>query len=305
MDDINLLSSYADKAHMRLMLSYQIYADSGPLAPYHYVVPARMQSNGVFHSIMHITENGDDKYLKRINRDPKGAMYKMYTDPSQPANAEKKTRRWEDKTDFTTLVAGINSSTNRTFIHDNVDVSESVNFFAAMIITSSTDCCHKNFYLYRDSDGDREWEMLPWDFDLSFGRNWQGGETYWDDRVYPNNGLFVGGSFPLGPFLFNNATTRAMYLRRVRTLQDELLQTNGTAYADLNFEKQIDSWTSIMTADGYLDIAKWGTWGGGNGGDGGSSGTRIDNPTNQYYRPLPQAVQELKTNYLVNRRKFV
>ena len=304
-DDINLLSSYADKAHMRLMLSYQIYADSGPLAPYHYVVPARMQSNGVFHSIMHITENGDDKYLKRINRDPKGAMYKMYTDPSQPANAEKKTRRWEDKTDFTTLVAGINSSTNRTFIHDNVDVSESVNFFAAMIITASTDCCHKNFYLYRDSDGDREWEMLPWDFDLSFGRNWQGGETYWDDRVYPNNGLFVGQTFPLGPFLFNSATTRAMYLRRVRTLQDEFLQTNGTAYADLNFEKQIDSWTSIMTADGYLDIAKWGTWGGGNGGDGGSSGTRIDNPTNQYYRPLPQAIQELKTNYLVNRRKFV
>jgi hypothetical protein len=106
-DDINLLSSYADKAHLRLMLSYQIYNDSGPQAPYHFVVPARMQSNGVFHSIMHITENGDDKYLKRLGRDPNGAMYKMYTDPSLPANAEKKTRRWEDKSDFTTFVAGI------------------------------------------------------------------------------------------------------------------------------------------------------------------------------------------------------
>jgi len=304
-DDINLLSSYADKAHMRVMLSYQIYADSGPNAPTHYVVPARMQSNGVFHSVMHIVENGDDKYLKRIGRDPNGAMYKMYTDPSQEANAEKKTRRHENKSDFLALVAGINSATNRTFIHDNVDVSEAVNFFAAMIITASTDCCHKNFYLYRDSDGDREWEMLPWDFDLSFGRNWQGGETYWDDRVYPNNSLFVGGTFPLGPFLFNSPTTRAMYLRRVRSLQDQLLQTNGTAAAELNFEKQIDQWTSIMSADGVLDLAKWGTWGGGNGGDGGPGGTRIDNPTNQYYRTLPQAAQELKTNYLVNRRKFV
>lgn len=306
-DDINLLSSYADKSHMRLMLSYQIYEDSGPRAPYHYVVPARMQSNGVFHSIMHITENGDDKYLDRIGRDKRGALYKMYTSPTDPAQAEKKTRRWEDKSDFISLVAGINSATNRNYIYDNVDVSEAINFFAAMIVTSSIDCCHKNFYLYRDSEGDGEWEMLPWDFDLSFGRNWQSGETYWDDRVYPNNGLFVGSTFPLGPVLWNSANpaTRAMYLRRVRTLQDKLLQTNGTPAVELNFENQIDRWTEIMTPDGLLDIAKWGTWGGGNGGDGAASGTRIDNPTNQFYRTLPQEAERIKTNYLVNRRLFV
>jgi hypothetical protein len=315
-DDINLLSSYADKAHMRLMLSYQIYNDSGPRAPYHYVVPARMQSNGVFHSIMHITENGDDKYLERIGRDRNGAMYKMYTDPSLPANAEKKTRRWEDKSDFTTLVAGINSATNRLYIFDNVDVSEAINFFAAMIITASVDCCHKNFYLYRDSDGDGEWEMLPWDFDLSFGRNWQSGETYWDDRVYPQNGLNVGATFPLGPYLFSaNQTTRAMYLRRVRTLQDELLQTNGTPAAEMNFEKQIDYWTALMKNDGALDIAKWGTWGMGQGGAGGSSGAgiyttnmicvRTGEPSVPCWRTLEEAAAELKTNYMVRRRTYV
>lgn len=316
-DDINLLSSYADKAHMRLMLSYQIYNDSGPRAPYHYVVPARMQSNGVFHSIMHITENGDDKYLKRIGRDPNGALYKMYTDPSAEANAEKKTRRFEDKSDFNAMIAGLRSSTNRNFIYDNFDVSESVNFFAAMIVTASVDCCHKNFYLYRDSEGDGEWEMLPWDLDLSFGRNWQSGESYWDDRIYPNNGLFIGGTFPLGGLLWStaNPATRAMYLRRVRTLQDQLLQTNGTPANELNFEKQIDHWTEVMAADGLLDIAKWGTWGGGNGGDGGNSGTRIDS-TNVIcsrispdqsvpcWRPLADAAAEMKTNYLVRRRLF-
>src|ERR1041384_7140388 len=241
-----------------------------------------MQSNGVFHSIMHIVENGDDNYLKRLGRDPNGALYKMYTDPSSAANAEKKTRRQEDKSDFQALVAGINSTTNRNYIYDNVDVSEAINFFAAMIVTANVDCCHKNFYLYRDSDGDGEWEMMPWDVDLSFGRNWQSGETYWDDRVYPNNGLFVGGTFPLGPNSFfssaaDKASFRAMYLRRVRTLQDELLQTNGTPAAQLNFERQIDSWTDVMAADGALDLAKWGSWGNGNPGDGGQSpSTRID-----------------------------
>jgi hypothetical protein len=315
-DDINLLSSYADKAHMRLILSYQIYKDSGPRAPYHFCVPARMQSNGVFHSVMHITENGDDKYLKRLGRDPNGAMYKMYTDPSQPANAEKKTRRWEDKSDFTTFVAGINSPTNRVYLYDNLDMSETINFFAAMIVTASVDCCHKNFYLYRDSDGDGEWEMLPWDLDLSFGRNWQSGETYWDDRVYPNNGLFVGGTFPLGPFLFNNQPFRSMYLRRVRTLQDQMLQTNGTPYTQLNFEQQIDYWTALMKNDGALDLAKWGTWGMGNGGAGGSTGgTRIDStnticqrtgePSVPCWRTLQDAAAEMKTNYMARRRTYV
>ena len=31
-----------------------------------------------------------------------------------------------------------------------------------------------------------------------------------------------------------------MYLRRLRTLMDELLQPLGTAYADRNFENQFD-----------------------------------------------------------------
>ena len=280
-DDINLLSTYADKSHMRLLLSYQIYNDSGPRAPYHFCVPARMQSNGVFHSIMHITENGDNNYLKRLGRDPNGALYKMYTDPSDPNQAEKKTRRYENKSDFTNFVFGINSATNRVYLYDNLNVSEAANFFAAMIVTASVDCCHKNFYLYRDSDGDGEWEMMPWDLDLSFGRNWQSGENYWDDRIYPNNGLFVGSTFPLGPRSFFSGATdmasfRAMYLRRVRTLHDELLQTNGTPSAKLNFERQIDDWTARLAADGALDLAKWGSWGGGNPGDGGQDpSTRI------------------------------
>ncbi|MBK7998615.1 MAG: CotH kinase family protein [Verrucomicrobia bacterium] len=93
-------------------------------------------------------------------------------------------------------MAGINSTTNRNYIHDNVDVSEAINFFAAMIVTSSIDCCHKNFYLYRDSEGDGEWEMLPWDFDLSFGLTGGPVKPTGMTASTPNNGLFVGGSFP-------------------------------------------------------------------------------------------------------------
>ena len=299
-DDINLLNTYPDKSHMRNMLSYGIHADAGPRSPSHYVVPVRLQSNSVFYGTAHIVENGDDNYLERIGRDKNGPLYKMYTDPSDPNMAEKKTRRHESKADFIALVAGINSATNRNYIYDNVDVSEAINFFAAMIVTANIDCCHKNFYLYRDTDGDREWEILPWDVDLSFGRNWQSAETYWDDRVYPNNGLFVGTTFPLGPFIFSSPTTRAMYLRRVRSLQEQLLQTNGTPANLLNFEKQIDAWSDLITPDALMDLEKWGTWGGG------AQNLFPSAPTYaQYARNLPQETDALRTNYLPRRRTFV
>lgn len=302
-DDLNWLNTYPDKAHMRNMLAYGIYENAGPNTPSHFVVPVRVQSNAVFYGTAHIVENGDDNYLKRIGRDKNGALYKMYDTMSSSAAAEKKTRRFESRADLDELISrsASGNSTNRAWIHDNVDVSETVNFLAALIVTGNIDCCHKNYYVYRDSEGDGEWEMLPWDLDLSFGRNWSSAENYWDDRVYPNNGLNVGNNATLvASMLAGNTTTRAMYLRRVRSLHEQLLQTNGTPATELNFEKQADAWAELLTPDALLDFEKWGSWGGG------AQNLFPGNPNYATFaRNLPQAVAELKTNYLPARRRFV
>ena len=288
---------------MRNMLSYGIHADAGPTSPSHYVVPVRVQSNAVFYGTAHIVENGDDNYLERIGRDKNGALYKMYDTMSASSTAEKKTRRYESRADLDQLISRSSSanSTNRAWIHDNVDVSQTINFLAAMVVTANIDCCHKNYYVYRDSEGDGEWEMLPWDVDLSFGRNWDGSQTYWMDTVNVANGLTVGGNATLPASLFTaNSTTRAMYMRRVRSLQDQLLQTNGTPVAELNFERQMDHWAALLTPDGMMDLEKWGTWGGG------AQNLFPGSPTYaQFARTIPQEVARTKTNYLVGRRQFV
>jgi spore coat protein CotH len=36
-------------------------------------------------------------------------------------------------------------------MYDNMDVGQIVNFLAANTIVGNTDCCHKNYYFYRDS----------------------------------------------------------------------------------------------------------------------------------------------------------
>jgi hypothetical protein len=75
-----------------------------------------------------------------------------------------------------------------------VDIPQVVDFLAARIITGDTDCCHKNYYLYRDTGGSDEWQMWPWDVDLSFGRRWISSMTYWDQRLIVDTPLFIGNN---------------------------------------------------------------------------------------------------------------
>jgi len=311
-DDINLLSTYPDKSHMRNIIAYETLRDAG--APHHFVVPVRVETNGGFFGDWHMMENGDDRFLERVGKDPNGALYKMYntfTDPSDytlsSAEAEKKTRKHEGNADLIALYNGVNTNNlqvRTNYMYDNINIAATINTFAARALTSEHDCCHKNYYFYRDTEITGEWEGLAWDMDLSFGRNWQQGETYYDDRVYTQNRVW--GNWDNNAFfrlVFNqpngngNPATREMYLRRARTLADELQQTNGTPYNMLYYENRIDELMAQIAPDAAMDLPKWGTWGGG--------ATGIFATNNQYYRPLPQSIAELKTNYMVNRRIHV
>ena len=160
-----------------------------------------------------------------------------------------------------------------------------VNYAAALVISGNVDCCHKNYYLYRDSEGTGEWQVLPWDLDLSFGRNWTSSLHYYDDNMYPNNNLFVGSNNTLLSVLYGNSTFRQMYLRRLRTLMDELLQPPGTPADDLKYERRIRELYAQIGPDAALDFARWPTWG---------------SP-----QTMPQALSILTNQYLPARRNFL
>jgi len=313
-DDINLLTTYPDKSQMRNILGYEVFKDAG--APYHFVEAVRVHTNGGFYGTWHMMENGDDNYLKRIGRDPNGALYKMYNtflDPSDytisSSEAEKKTRKTDPtgNADLVALFNGVNNasqSVRTNYMYDNIDIAEVLNQLAARTVTSDWDCCHKNYYFYRDSDGTGEWQAMPWDIDLSFGRNWSSSQSYWDDAVYPQNRIWGNwdnnGFFRLLLNTANNPgvdATRQMYLRRVRTLMDEIQQPNDTPTNELRFENQMAELMEKIAPDAAMDLLKWGTWGGG--------ATGIFATNNQYYRTLPQEIDRIRTNYMPARRTFV
>jgi hypothetical protein len=259
--DINLLSNYADKSKLRNTLAYETYADAG--AATHFAFPIRLQRNGAFYGVYDLVEDGDDDYLERNGLDPSGALYKMYNSFQSTADAEKKTRQDEGTADLAAFQTGLRQSGQALsrFLWDNVDIPAMVNYLAAMTLTGNTDCCHKNYYAYRDTLGTGEWMYLPWDLDLTFGRNWTSSQHYFDDGLYSQNPLYIGRGNLLIDALFNDAAFNQMYLRRVRTLMDELLQTSDTPEAQRHYETRIDQLIEQIGADAALDNAKWGVWG--------------------------------------------
>src|SRR6185369_4904261 len=115
----------------------------------------------------------------------------------------------------------------RKYLYDNIDIPQCISYFTALSLISGYDHGHKNYYLYRDTNNTGEWALLPQDEDLTWGRNWTGG--YFDDTIYTTNSLkFSITTNRMYNLFFNTPELKMMYMRRLRTIMDEILQGTGT-----------------------------------------------------------------------------
>ena len=264
--DLNLLTNWADKSKARNTISYEVLRDAG--APYHFAFPVRVQQNGAFFSTADMVEDGDDRMLERNGLDPDGAFYKIYNRLDSTSGAAKKTRKDEGTADLQALIDGLGQSgeAKLRFGYDNVNIPAAVNYHAAIAIYCNRDHGHKNYYVYRDTEGTGEWFPIAWDVDLSFGRNW--GPNYFNDTLSgATNNLTPGGSNRLYTLIYNTPELRAMYNRRIKTVADKILQAPGTVNGKLEQRlnellAQIDPPGVVSDAD--LDYNKWGSWGNNN-----------------------------------------
>jgi len=273
------MSDYSSKARMSTTLAYNTLEQAGSLGLFSF--PIRVHLNGSFWGIEDMVERGDDLWLTRVGLDPNGALYKMYNALTTAAGNEKKTRTWEGTDDLTALITNLDESlplaTRVTYAYDNLDLPQTASYFATMALISSQDLGHKNYYLYHDNDGTGEWMILPWDLDLTFGRDWVssfGSTNYFNDVMFTTNILnfYPGAAIQSKPanrlfdLFFASPDFQQMYLRRLRTLMDNFLMPS---YSPTNYiesqirqsENLIDP-TNIIPSDAALDYAAWGpTWG--------------------------------------------
>ncbi len=264
-DEINLNSTYTDKSYVRTFLAYDTYRDSGAAASIAF--PLRVHRNGQFFSVAQFVEQPDKDLLSRNGLDPDGALYKASANGirgSANSGFEKRTRRSESHSDMQNLINGLARSGDALsdYIFDNVNLPATINYMAASALIQNIDRTVKNYYLYRDTGGTGEWQMLPWDVDLSFGPDALNTDVVdATDDTPPDNAShpFMGGSqIPyhglwnsLLDAVFKTPRAREMFLRRLRTLMDQFL---GTEY----YENRIDELVGQLADDVAQDRARWG-----------------------------------------------
>ena len=303
-DEFNLNTTYTDKSYVRAILAYDTHDAVGSPAPETFAMHVRQ--NGEFFSVAHFVEQPDRDFLRRHNLDPDGSLYKGNANPtngfvgSAASGAfEKKTRKDEGFDDLQGLIDGLALTGDdlETYLFDNIDLAAQVNFMAVNVIMQNIDATDKNFYIYRDTEGDGEWQMLPWDLDLVYGPNALNTDTIVHDEdrgpahtSHPYLGTldfpFHGRKNHLFHAIINNPRTNEMFLRRVRTLMDEILATSDTAVEKRFVERRIDELISSLGPDVLLDRERWGR----NAHFGGRTDT------------LEEATDRIKNEYLEPRR---
>ena len=291
-------TTYTDKSYVRAVLSYEHQRDAGLPSPVCFL--AHLRQNSAFYSVTIYTEQPDKDYLHRVGLDENGSFYKCGPGSTYDSLAgfEKKTRIEEGTADLQALLAGLGltGAALETYVFDNIDVPGMVNFMATIAITQNIDASDKNHFLHRDTEGTREWRMLPWDQDLTFGPDALNTDTIVFN--FQNTNAPACASHPFigaRPFMLHAAKynrlleaivnvprARDMLLRRIRTLSDEVL---ATGY----FQRRIDELVPMISRDVTLDKARWGA----NVAFGGTTYT------------LAHANDRIKTNYLAPRRSYL
>ncbi len=267
-DEINLNTAGSDPAYIRQIISWDTYARAGLPASLCY--PLLLITNNNAGEFRLFVEQPDRHLLRRVGLDDDGALYKAYTDLNinltgeQTPSLRKVTRRYEDLSDAQALAAGIDPGNPQRaqYLFDNINIPAVINYMAASVIIHDNDLTHKNYFIYRDTNGSGEWMFMPWDKDLTFGVN-SGIPNLTADRDWIEEiGDIRGPSHPFfGDYLHEkidykwnrlidavttNPVSREMYLRRLRTLMDEWLQPVDTPADQLHFEQQIDALSDLL-----------------------------------------------------------
>ena len=176
---------------------------------------------------------------------------------------------------------GLDDATLTRKVVEKFDLPAWLNYLAVTKITTETDDVWANLSAYYDVNGTGTWMPLAYDLNDSWG------QYYKDDLTgHPKIGILADADwFKSHPFyggnrvrahlaadgdafgtdrnnrafdvVWQNARFRRMYLRRLRTLMDEILKEPGTAKADTPFWTWAETVSAAENADYRLDVMKW------------------------------------------------
>jgi spore coat protein H len=266
---INLNSMYTDKSFIRESLCWLLYADIHALAPGASHATATINGNykGLFLQVDKV-----DKYFLQKRGRAQGPMFEAddyYVSADLTVQPDSLLKLYYaqvigDSNDYNGLramILALNDSTKLDFpalLDTLFDVRSVLNWFAGNIFVMEGDSYNKNYLLYRDTTRTRgQWTFIPWDYDVSLGRNGDEGIPY------PASLLNDGFVYTFGPLSGSFSVLKKRFMdspalmERLRGYLDTLLTE---AWTEERIHNRIDSLAAVVRPYVQSDPDKWGTY---------------------------------------------
>ncbi|MCB1094383.1 MAG: lamin tail domain-containing protein [Verrucomicrobiae bacterium] len=261
--EINVNGQGSDTSYLRQTLAFNTYTRAGHAACASFLMLMRANADtdrvGVF------IEQVDEDFLSRHGYDSSGGeLYKfgqrsnlnpVFADVT--TGVDRKNGDATDRSSAQALVDGLALDTSEervTFLFDHLDLPQILNYLALRSITQDADDVRKNFYMFHDTYTDGLWRIFPWDKDWTFGVTGDGGthlrHPFFGDSAHAKQNANQWNR--LYDVMFGEEVTQRMYLRRLKTLADTLLQHPDTPEEERLFEK----WVEELSASAADDLPR-------------------------------------------------
>lgn len=223
--EFHLNAEYNDPSFIRNKLALDLFQLFGVLAPtsQHIQLFLNEKYEGVYLQL----ESVDDLFLKKRGLPPGQIYYaeNHHADFSLVSRSTKEEKKslmqgysrkigsYHDVSYLSEFIRMINTQDFEEDIHNYLDVEKYLRWLAVAVCTQNLDGFYHNYALYRNSETGI-FEIMPWDYDATFGRDWDGDIVEFD-------ALSIKGKNILSQKLLEVPEYRKQY----RKLMEKLLNT--------------------------------------------------------------------------------
>jgi spore coat protein CotH len=248
-----LNAAFVDCSMMRHKLAYDLFRALGTTVAPRYAPASRfieVELNGKYHGLYLLMQPVDDLLAHLPPPDPKdttpAAIYKAvdhsanFAQPGHEGYEQRlpdpaKTPTWGPLEELNQFVSRSSDAAFRdpaNGIASRLDLANAIDFHLLVLVTSNLDGITKNYNLVRRAattvDPKPRFAFIPWDYDATFGRNWDGSRVGAGEWL--SNRLFDR--------LLDDPEIRARYAARWRDLRARILtEENITRMMDANAQE--------------------------------------------------------------------
>ncbi len=249
-DEFALQGSGYEPSYLRQYLAWDAVRRYG--LPEHQIHFVRVHRNGEYFGLFTFLEMPDGNWRDRHGLADQ-AVYKAI--PIYDENRgiyEKRTRldaEWTELDVLNDCVSREDQAALEVCLAQLVDVPQVINELAVMSVIRQADQGFHNFYLYYDIEGNKRWQLFPWDLDLTYGRqdrNWNIGGPRTDLATVHATYQFC----PLCNAILSIPAYEQAYLRRLRSVAEDY-------YANNAIEQQIDDLLTLLAPELTLEREIW------------------------------------------------